>query len=195
MLRILVGLGLLISVAADADAAGRYDSRVLHQQGAWQVELVHDTSDGDLWCAAKTRNRTNQTLDITGFDNGTVRMFIFDSRWKLGRRDVQFRLDIDYERWNVKGTAVNSAIAAQLNNADKAAKFLSDLMGGSAAALYNQNGNRLGVFSLNGSRSAISSLMKCWKAVIDRNRPSSSDPFGRAAGGRSPNTPVSTDPF
>jgi hypothetical protein len=141
---------------------------------------VYNTRDGDSWCEAKTSNESGQVMDLTFFDSGDFTAYVFDDRWSLSERQIQFRLDVDYKRWDIAGSARANSISVTPDDPGKAIEFLRDLMKGSAVALYNESGLRLGTFSLRGSSAAIRELADCYTKIGVQDR-ASADPFGPSA--------------
>lgn len=152
--------------------ADRYETTNLFRHKAWSVEITHDQLDNDFWCNAETRNRNGQYFSITAYDNGNIGLFIFDERWALRKRDIEFRIDVDYSRWNVRGQASNSSVSTFLSNPDSSIKFLTELAEGSAISIYNAADQRLASYSLSGSSASLRKLMECWGRI------KKTDPFG-----------------
>jgi len=170
---------------ASGTVASELDSKTLLQKGAWSVELTHDTSDGTLWCSASTYNRGNQSFGLAAFDSGLLALIISDPYWSLKTRPIRFLLDIDYKRWTIDGSASEDYVSLNMNNPEKSAEFIKDLMRGNAVAVLNDNGNRLATFTLNGSYAALDALVDCWSRITkDDPFTNRTDPFG-----------ASTDPF
>ncbi|GHF05027.1 hypothetical protein GCM10016455_27890 [Aliiroseovarius zhejiangensis] len=178
---ILAGL-LLQPTKALAD---RYETTRLFNHKAWSVELTHDQLDDDFWCNAETTNRAGQVFSITAYDNGNLGLFIFDRRWDINPRDIEFRIDIDYSRWNVSGQAQESYVSTFLGDPENSIKFLTELAEGSAVAVFNSDGRRLAVHSLSGSSASLRKLLECW------NRIKKTDPFGTSPNASAPKS----DPF
>lgn len=170
---LLFFLSSLTSVSAE-----RYETHKLFSHKSWTVELTHDQLDDEFWCAAQTTNKRGQLFSLTAFDSGNLALFVFDSRWKMRPRDIQYRIDIDYSRWEITGQAKDQAVSTLLNDPEKSIKFLTEISEGRAVAMYNVDGRKLAVFSLQGSSAALRKLIEC------ANRISNSDPFQS-----------STDPF
>ncbi|MCX7566818.1 hypothetical protein OS189_10750 [Sulfitobacter sp. F26169L] len=173
MFRVAVFVFLLSVQQVYAD---RYQSRALFSHKAWGVELTHDTMDGALWCSAETGNRANQKLSITVYPDGTLTLFVFDRRWALSERYVDFIIDVDYSRWNMRGKASDIAISVSVKPGEDTGKFIGELAAGRAAALYNNDLRRLAVFTLSGSRAALIKLTECWDGI----KAQGADPFGPA---------------
>lgn len=174
----------LISAAAlcclaIAAKANPFDTTMLFAHKHWSVEHTYDSTDGSSWCSADTANGANQWFSVTGFDNGGIALFVGDPRWSLSSRQVRYRIDVDYSRWDIDGTADRSAVSVFLNGSDKAGKFLGELMGGSAVAVYSEDGRRLATFSLQGSHAAMNAFAECWARIHRGSDPftNASDPF------------------
>lgn len=162
--------------------AGEYDTTTLFTRGAWTVDLTYDSTDRTTWCVAETNNRRGQTFSVVAHENGVAAVFVFDPSWTLARRSVRYRIDIDYDRWTIDGTANDMGVSVTLNGNASAERFLGQLMLASAVATYNEDGMRLATFSLDGSRSAIGALFECWGRIRhDAPDPRRADPFIRAA--------------
>lgn len=159
----------------------------VYSRGAWTVNYGQDRSTGQVWCEAQTYNRAGQTFDITGFADGSASVYVIDPSWALEDRPVSFRIDIDYSRWNIDGSASGTYVAVALNESSAASRFIAEMMRGSAVAVYNAGGARLGRFSLRGSFRAIESLMNCWNQ-ISSGYGGGRDPFGQGVSTR-------VDPF
>jgi hypothetical protein len=159
-------------------AAANYDATPLLSRGAWEVQHVYLRNDGASWCEASTTNRAGQSFDITMFDSGNASLFIFDQSWSLAPRTVRFRIDIDYSEWSIAGTAERTSIWVALSDKQEAGDFMAQLAEGTAVALYNEMGHRLGTFSLKGSRAALATLAECWARILASPRGvSPRDPF------------------
>lgn len=162
---------LLLSIPSIAHA-DRYETTNLFRHKAWSVEITHDQLDDDFWCNAETKNRNGQYFSITAYDNGNLGLFIFDNRWALRKRDIEFRIDVDYSRWNVRGKAEDNYVSTFLDNPETSIKFMTELAEGSAVSVYNSDGQRLASYSLSGSSASLRKLMECWGRI------KKSDPFG-----------------
>lgn len=161
-------------------AAERYQLETLFDYKAWNVTLTHDSVDDDFWCSAQTDNRIGQTFTIAVYPNNSLSVLVFDSRWDLNPRPIDFIIDIDYSRWEISGKGDGIGISVSLEPGKKVGEFISQIAAGSAVALYNNDERRLATFSLAGSKAAILKLTECWRAVkVDQSDPfkSSSDPF------------------
>lgn len=167
-------LGLALLTAATATASD-YESRTLMATGAWSVEVVHDTSSGELFCSGTTTNRGGQQLGLTAFDDGYLGIFVFDGKWKLAERDISFLMDVDHSRWEMTGAGGDQTIHVGLNGNEGAGKFMEQLAGGSAVTILNADERRLATFSLRGSHRAILALLDCWKRI------GAATPFQRAS--------------
>jgi peptidoglycan/xylan/chitin deacetylase (PgdA/CDA1 family) len=118
-------------------------------------------------------------FSITAYDSGVVLVLIADNRWSIPKRNVSFRIDIDYEIWRIDGFAQDGVASVALHDKTNAAEFMRDLAGGSAVAVYNDDGRRLATFSLNGSSAALAKLAECWTLIQPPSDPfqSTADPF------------------
>jgi hypothetical protein len=178
MFRNFLLFGVLLGASVlPAQAQERYDTQTLFRKGQWLVELTHDTQDGQLWCNGQTNNAQGQTFAITAYDSDQLVLFIFDDRWNIGERPVRFLLDVDYSRWTMDGTGAGIGVSLTMTDAEKAIKFLSELMEGNAVAVMNTNERRLALFSLNGSFAAITKLFECWQGISTAGSFNSEDPF------------------
>lgn len=158
--------------------ADQYDSRKLFGKGAWSVELTHNTVNGNLWCEATTTNKSEQQFGVVAYDNREIALFVIDRSWDIAMRPVRFLVDIDYSRWTIDGTGNGIAVSLTMRDADKAYKFLSELMAGNAVAVMNGDERRLATFSLSGSFAAASKLFECWERIANSDPfTNSSDPF------------------
>ena len=171
MMRFLVVFLLIVAGSAQAE---RYQSQKLFSHKAWGVDLTHDSIEGGIWCSAETRNRSDQTFSITVYPSGSLTIFVFDNRWSIADRPIDFILDIDYSRWNRKGKASGISVSVSVNPGPDTGKFVNELASGGAVALYNNDQRRLAVFSLAGSKAALLKLTDCWNAI----KTDSADPFG-----------------
>jgi len=165
MWRILAAF-LALTLGATAAPAQPYDTTRLFTRGAWYVELTHDTSDGELWCSAETRNNEAQVFSVTTYDDGAVILFVFDDRWSLAQRAVDFIVYIDRTRWTISGDADGIGISVSLDDKDQADDFLVDLARGGSVSVANADDRRIAAFSLAGSSAALSSLMECWDSIL-----------------------------
>jgi hypothetical protein len=167
-------LSAALAAAVPASAA-QFDTTRLFSHGAWQVEHVYDTSDGQTWCSAETSNGAGQLFSMTAYDNGGVSVIIMDGRWQASARPIRFRIDIDYSQWTIDGKADGIAASVSLSDDADAEQFIGELAQGTAVAVYNEGGTRLAAFSLNGSGAALGALADCWSRIQSR------DPFINAA--------------
>lgn len=165
MWRILVTF-LALTLGATAAPAQPYDTTRLFTRGSWYVELTHDTSDGELWCSAETRNNEAQVFSVTTYDDGAVILFVFDDRWDLAPRSIDFVVNIDRQRWTISGDADGIAISVSLDDKDQADDFLVDLARGGSVSVANTDERRIASFSLSGSSAALSTLMECWDSIL-----------------------------
>ena len=158
--------------------AQRYDSQTLFGRGDWVVELTHDTTDGALWCNAKTSNRNGQSFALTAYQSNTLTLFVFDNSWDIADRPLRFLIDNAYSRWTMDGNGSGIGINITMNEPESAGRFLVQVMEGRAVAVMNSDERRLALFSLDGSSAAITALFDCWDSISDRDPfRSSSDPF------------------
>lgn len=178
----LVLLGLFVPNIAYAD---RYETTNLFRHKAWSVSITHDQLEDTFWCDAKTSNRRNQLFSITAFESGGLGLFVFDNRWSLRKRALQFRIDVDYSRWIVNGNAEDTGVSTFLSNPESSVKFLTEVAEGSAIAVYNSDNRKIATFSLSGSSASLRKLMECWKRI------SPTDPFETGQGQAIPQS----DPF
>lgn len=165
----------VLALASGTAARAEFESETLLSAGRWTVELTHDTSDGQLWCAAQTTNRRGQTFDLTGFDTGNMTAYFFDESWELAEREVDILVDIDDSRWEITADADGISLSIGLNDRENASDFLREVASGSQLTLMNQAERRLAVFSLAGSRQAMAALIECWGNIGTK------DPFQKAA--------------
>lgn len=172
--------GLVFLVAAQGVAAGDLERRNLLRKGAWSVDLIHNAEKGSLWCSAETQNGEGQMLSLVAYQGDSLVLFIFDRRWRLSDRAVDFILDVDYSRWEMRGTAGNISVSIRLDGEEGALRLLQQLSQGNAVAIYNTDLRRLATFSLSGSSAAILALLSCWEGIspTDPFGPDASDPFG-----------------
>lgn len=168
----------VLALASGTAARAEFESETLLSAGSWTVELTHDTSDGQLWCAAQTTNRRGQTFDLTAFDTGNVSAFFFDESWQLAEREVGILVDIDQSRWEIEADADGISLSIGLTDQENAAEFIREVAGGSELTLRNQAERRLAVFSLAGSGQAIAALIECLRGIGMKDPfQSASDPF------------------
>lgn len=174
-----ITLLLLFSGSAQAQ---KFDTTTLFAQDAWQVNLTYAKQTGTLWCEAATANKRGQSFSVVAYDDGTVRAFVMDPSWRLTKRDVRYRIDIDYDQWNIIGYAEGRGVSVLLNGQAGAKKFVTELMLASAVATYNDDGTRLATFSLDGSYAAIGALFDCWGKILNKTPAAGgTDPFLRTA--------------
>ena len=165
MLKRLTSVFFIALMLPGLAQAQRYDTNRLFTRGAWYVDLVYDTQDRSYWCNASTINRKNQEFSVTGFDDGSLSIFIFDDDWNLTREDITFRIDVDRSGWTVYGLAEGVGVSAELDDASKAADFLADVAAGNVVRVLTQNGKGIATFSLHGSRAALNALLDCWEGI------------------------------
>ena len=159
------------------------ESRTLLRRGAWSVNLVHDPSDGDVWCSGETYNRSNQSLSVATFSDGFAALFITDARWRLTRRPVSFVVSTDYTDWTIDGEALVHSVFVELSDPQKSAQFVEELAAGRFVTIFSLDGQRLASFSLQGSRVSMNVLMECWQSIGRAADPfgGSADPLGASA--------------
>lgn len=145
--------------------ADRYDVTRIFSEGKWRVEHTYDTFEKGSWCSAETANKQNQTFHIVAFESGFLTLLILDPHWALSERSVRFLIDVDYERWFVRGSAEDTGVSVGLNDPKDTVRFLGQLGRSSAVAVYTEREDRLGVFSLRGSQAALKALMFCWQGI------------------------------
>ncbi len=153
--------------------AEQYQSQRLFSHKAWGVDLTHDTIDGAMWCSAETKNRSSQTFSITVYPNGGLTVFVFDYDWAISERNIDFIIDVDYSRWNMRGKASGISVSVSVKPGPETGKFVNELAAGGAVALYNRDLRRLATFSLAGSKAALLKLTECWDAI----KADAADPF------------------
>lgn len=153
-------------------AAQTYRDTLLFQSGAWAVFLV-ESSTGERWCAAETDNGSLQTFSISAFSDGAAGLFVFDDRWNLAPRGVNFFVDVDGIRWDMAGTADGISVSLFFNDVNTGGQFLEDLARGNGVTVRNTNGQVLANFSLIGSRNALNTMFDCWERIL----PGAVDPF------------------
>lgn len=169
----LIYLVLTFSVTLSFKAfADQYETDVLFRKGSWYVELTNNTNTGGMWCSAETENGNDQTFSLTAYDNDSISLFVFDQSWEIEERDIEFQVDIDRSQWTVHGEGSGIGISSTMDDTDQSVRFLKQLMSGNRVTVKNARGDRIAVFSLNGSYAAISNLMSCWGRITGP-----SDPF------------------
>ena len=164
MKKLLLAL-LVWMFALPALADHDYDTRRLLTYKSWFVERVHSRKSGSTWCNAGTENSHGKRFLVTGYNNGTLKIFVMDDSWNLVKESVQFTVRIGRKDWNVYGQTEGVGIFADLDNADKSARFLHDLARGNSVRFYNGAGTNFASFSLSGSRRAIDAFFSCWKSI------------------------------
>lgn len=172
--------GILLNIfaaASSSNAQDKYEEQVLFSKDAWQVEVTHDTSDGQLWCSAATTNRQGQSFDVTAYDDGGISLFVFDHDWSISPRDVRFLIDVDRERWVLDGRGDGIAISLSMREKEESIRFLSEIMEGNSVVVRNADKHHLGSFSLSGSYAAITKLFECWGRIKSNTRITEADPF------------------
>jgi hypothetical protein len=141
------------------------ESFKLHEHKAWSVWFNTGHQDGDN-CSIETVNRTNDTLDVTVWEDGAVQLYIFMAGYDTSRGTtfVDLILDVDYARWTLNDTELNGGMFLFDFDANERGnpKFFDDLRYGSAVALKAPNGSAsIATWSLAGSRLALAQLSKC----------------------------------
>lgn len=177
MLRYISIVFIAIALGSVAQAQDRYETNTLFQKGTWTVSITYDNYDGLFWCDASTSNRQSQELALTLYETGLFTIFVFDPRWNISPRPLRFLIDVDYSRWKMDGEGDGVSISITPENGDKAAKFTREVMEGTAVALMNADGRRLGTFSLSGSYAAVLNLFECYDRIGKSDPFSDSDPF------------------
>lgn len=175
-------LSLFAIIVAAGVSATEVESTRLFTRGAWTVDVSYDDRNGALWCDAGTENSTGQLFKLIMYSSGQFSIFIFDANWALAKRGVEFRLDIDYKRWTISGSAEDTFVSVTPEDPQDGINFLKDVMAGTAVALYSDSGARLGTFSLRGSSAAVRELMSCWRRIENQGGfTAASDPFGNTS--------------
>lgn len=165
----------VVMICGTAFAAA--ESQVIFRKGNWYVEVVYDAESGGSWCAAVTDNGNGQQLDVTLFDQGEMILYVWDNSWQLKERQVDFRLDVDRSRWDMRGTADGQSVSLGLNGRKEAVQLLDDLYAGRSVRVYNDKGSKLATFSLTGSASSLRMLFDCGTKIGAFVKKGSSDPF------------------
>jgi hypothetical protein len=171
----ILAVSVALAAMACSVAADQFDKTRLFAHGAWSVDYTYNIAEGNSWCAAETHNRRGQVFSVVAHDGGSALVFVLDPGWSLGERRVRYRIDIDYERWDVQGRASGPGVSVLLNGSAEAGEFVAQLMRSSAVAAYSDDRARLATFSLDGSFAAIGAPFECWSRI------SGSDPFTNAS--------------
>lgn len=161
-------------LCAGAAAADQFDSTRLFAGGAWSVEHTYDAAAGGSWCVADTVNAEGQWFSVVGYDTGAAAILVGDPAWRIEERAVRFRIDVDRSEWDVEGSGADGSVAVFLEDAGAAATFLSRLMEGREASVYNEGGRLLAAFPLEGAPLALQALVECWTRIEP------ADPFAAA---------------
>ncbi len=167
-----------MAILADPAFAEQYDHTRLYGKGFWATDHVYDTVDGDQWCELHTYYDTG-SITIMAKNHQFVLM-IMDERWNVPKKDVVFRIDVDYELYEANGTADGDAVYVPING-KKGVEFITDFWTKSAIAVYTMNGDVLLRLSLKGSGGATAKLLECHERVFGKSPATSSDPFAGAS--------------
>lgn len=115
---------------AHVACAEKFDTHRIFAKGSWSVDLTKNLQQGNVWCNASTVNERQQTFGITGYESGALALFIFDSHWQLRKRQVHFRIDIDYDKWSINGSASGIGVSLLFTDPQKAKRFIGRLRRG-----------------------------------------------------------------
>ena len=160
-----------------APAFAELERSTLHTSGFWDVSVVYD--EDTIWCEARTGNKFGQEFRVVAWPDDSADAFISDPKWNLSKRQIEIRVDVDYEMYRADAMADGVLVHVP----DLLPDFIYDLMKGAAVALYNDRGQRLALFSLKGSAVSIKKLAECQNKIMKTQN--TNDPFG----------PGTSDPF
>ena len=150
----------LVPLAVSADHLGAPGGPLL-ENGNWSVWVTKDAIQHELYCAAWTENAEGQTF---GFGSlvGTGRLVaVFDERWLLENRDVNFHVDIDGSRWLMSGWSEGSYLRDDDNDPTNHYRFVREVGSGRTLTVFGEAGERLASFSLEGAAEALDTLAWC----------------------------------
>ena len=154
-------LSVVYASAADAEA---YQ---LLKHKAWEVNL-QESNNQELYCEARVRNGSGDSLHLVGYPDQPLRLFIFllGNEWN---RDFEgdAELDIDYTPWTLNNTEFRNGKADFVKftfpSGSSTMDFLDELYQGTAIALKSpQRSRTIASFSLAGSAAALVKLSECW---------------------------------
>ena len=142
----------------------------------WIVRHEFYPNSNGQACAARTANRYGDVLDITAWDSGTLKLYLFMDRnfegFGAGSFEADVILDIDYERWNLNDADIRDGdLYFEFGPGQKTIEFLSDLMNANAVALKSPSGSKtMATWSLRGSYASMLKLMECWNMILEPDR-------------------------
>ena len=166
-LRVCLIAVLVMMTGLEAEAS-KYRSKTLVQRGAWTMVVTLDTSDGDAWCSAESKNASGQVFSLVGYNSGSFAISVFDPRWNLRQGDADFRIDVDRNRWDINGKSRQRGFSVSPSNAEQALKFIRQVRKGNNVRIYDGAGGQLARFSLKGSSFVVGQLGDCWNSIVER---------------------------
>lgn len=155
----------LSSVAAGAESV---DSRLLHREGGWRVELTREAGAGGMWCSAEAVNGRGQSLVLAAYDTGALALSVFDPGWVILPQALRIGVEIDGGRRVMAGAGEGIAVTVALEEPAEIAGILADLRAAREVVVRNDAGSRLASFPLAASQMGIDALVACWERVLDR---------------------------
>ena len=165
-MRIVSGLILSLVISATFLTAAFAQSRVVYSYKAWELRVVA-LDNGTLSCVAQVRPSNGTTFAIWA-DGRNVKLQYYATVWNFGSssyyEDVVARID-SRPQWNLRDAEFyKNSVIFTMPEGKGSTRFLREVAAGNTMRLY-RNGQRMGRWSLAGSRATMTKLVDCVKLL------------------------------
>ncbi|MFC6687404.1 hypothetical protein [Jhaorihella thermophila] len=160
-MRFVLSAFLVVFIALTSVPAQASDSRVVFRHKAWELRVAA-FDDGTLSCIAQVRPSNGTTFAIWA-DGQTVKLQFFSDMWAFGNTtgDVVARID-RRAGWNLNSANLyKNSVIFTLPGGDPSTRFLLEIARGNVIRLNHRSGQRMGQWSLAGSRATMQKLIEC----------------------------------
>lgn len=121
----------------------------------------------DASCVATTRaGRISLYLAATPFRDRRPEVYtvLSETRWHISPERKKYRLAFEDTTWTMQGWGSGSELVVRWTDVDTFLAFMEDVASQELATLISSTGDKLAVFSLEGSRSATIDMESCVKS-------------------------------
>lgn len=131
--------------------------------GYWEYTHNQYLNTGNKFCAAETHNNEGTTFRLNFFYDGKTHFLeIFNKDWDYFEGNVNFSvLFADGHKFEFKGKSWGNSYTYDFLDRKNTFVFLGLLSKNSKIKIINANNGNMGDFKLNGSNTAIQTMLKC----------------------------------
>ncbi len=154
-------------LALASPAVAETTSEVLYSHKHWEVEYVQ-FDDGTVACLAEV-DATSDSFSVWYYEDGAFRLQFYSTDWEFGdsgdTADLQVQVD-RREPWTLTGADLyKNSVLFYLPDSDTGVRFLVELAQGTRLYLYDEDGNGVKDYSLQGSRASMDVMIDCGNQI------------------------------